>query len=142
MDTVNWLLIIALLIGIICVILWKQKREISDGKAAWWAALCEPKAYIMEDIEDYGVTERAANARAKLALHGNTLIHPENDIWVYVYRADPMTPTMDFELWYDTKLQEVQRRREQWRKQKAEWNSNAAKQAFGGQATYTATSAN
>jgi len=137
MDTTNWLLIIALLIGVICVILWKQKREIADGKAMWWATVSEPLDYVMDDIEDNGVTERAANARAKLRAHGNKLLTPETDVWEFVYRADPMTPTMDFSLWKDTTLLNIKQRREQWRKQKAEYNLAEAKSKFAGQSIHT-----
>lgn len=137
MDNGTWFLLVLLLVGVICVILWKQKREISDGVAMWWATVSEPLAYVMDDPEDFGVTARAANARAKLALHGNKLLSPNSDVWEYVYRADPMTPTMDFALWRDTTLLHIKQRTEQWRKQKAEWNLAEAKSHFAGQSVYT-----
>lgn len=137
MDTGTWLLLFALLIGIFAVYVWKQRREISDGKAMWWSTVCEPLAYVMDDPEDYAVTQRAENARAKLALHGNKLLNPETDVWDYVYRADPMTPTMDFSLWRDTTLLHIKQRTEAWRKQKAEYNLAEAKSKFAGQSVFT-----
>lgn len=126
----------ALLIGCFAVYVWKQRREISDGKAMWWATISEPLDYVMDDIEDTGVVERAQNARAKLALHGNKMLNPVTDVWEYVYRADPMTPTMDFSLWKDTTLLNIKQRKEAWRKQKTEWNQAESKSHFAGQSVH------
>ena len=110
-----------------------QRRKIADGKAMFWATVSEPIEYVMDDPEDYGVTTRAANARAKLVEHGNVFLNPETDIWEYVYSADPMFPTRDFSMWKDLVNQNVTKRREMWRKEKAGYNEGAAKERFAGQ---------
>ena len=133
MDTSTWLTLIALIIGIFCVVQWRQRRAISDGKAMWWATVSEPRAYISDDPFDDTVSERAANARALLKAHGNSYLNPETDVWEFVYAATPETPTRDFELWQDTVLHNIKLRREAWRQQKAQWNAEAAKQQFAGQ---------
>jgi hypothetical protein len=137
----NTILITLLFIGLFGAYIHAQRRKISDGKAMFWATVCEPIAYVMDDPEDYAVSERAANARAKLVDHGNVYLSPETDVWEYVYSADPATPTRDFALWQDLVVQNIRQRREAWRKQKAEWNGAAAKEQFAGQ-TYTQPSQN
>lgn len=139
MDTQNWLILIALIIGIFAVYVWKQRRAISDGKALWWATVSEPIAYISDDPFDETVTERSANARALLEAHGNGYLNRESDVWEYIYSATPQHPTRDFGLWQDLVLLEIIKRRESWRKQKAEWNADAAKSAFAGQSVFKHT---
>lgn len=141
MDNSTWLTLFALLIGCFAVYVWKTRREIADGKAAWWANVSEPRSFVSRHPFDETVSECAAEARALLAKHGNRLLNPEADVWEYVYGATPETPTRDFDLWEDTIRLAITRRREEWRKQKMEWNGEAAKVKFGGQ-TITQQSAN
>ena len=142
MDTGSWLSLIGLLIGLFGVYVWKQRREIADGKAMWWATVSEPIAYVSDDPFDETVTERAANACALLEAHGNGYLSRESDVWEYVYAATPQHPTRDFSLWQDLVLLEIIKRREQWRKQKMEWNGDAGKQQFAGQTIYQKPSEN
>lgn len=142
MDTGTWLTLFALLIGLFGVYVWKTRREISDGKALWWTIVCEPRAYISDDPYDMTVSERAANARKLLSEHGNAFLRPETDVWEYVYGSTPECPTRDFEQWQDWALANVIKRREEWRKQKAQYNQDAAKHFFSGQTIYDKTSQN
>lgn len=124
----------ALLIGLFATYVWRQRRTLADGKAMWWATVSEPRAYVSDDPFDDTVSQRAANARALLEAHGNKYLDPQRDVWEFVYAATPQTPTRDFELWQDTVYQEITKRREAWRQQKAGYNPGAAKQHFAGQA--------
>lgn len=124
----------ALLIGLFATYVWRQRRTLADGKAMWWATVSEPRAYVSDDPFDDTVSQRAANARTLLEAHGNKYLDPQRDVWEFVYAATPQTPTRDFELWQDTVFQEIQKRREAWRQQKAGYNQEAAKQHFAGQA--------
>jgi hypothetical protein len=142
MDTQTWIILLVLIIGIFAVYVWRQRREISDGKAMWWATVAEPIAYVSDDPFDETVTQRAENAKALLEAHGNGYLKPETDVWVYVYAATPQHPTRDFSLWQDLVLLEIIKRREAWRKQKLEWNGDAGKQHFAGQAVFTKTNQN
>ena len=134
---INELLIFLTCAGLFVAYIILQRRKIADGKAMFWATVSEPIEYVMDDPEDYGVTTRAANARAKLVEHGNVFLNPETDIWEYVYSADPMFPTRDFSMWKDLVNQNVTKRREMWRKEKAGYNEAAAKEQFAGQTQYT-----
>ena len=129
----NTILVALLLSTLFVAYIIMQRRKIADGKAMFWATVSEPIEYVMDDPEDYGVTARAANARAKLVEHGNVFLNPETDIWEYVYSADPMFPTRDFSMWKDLVNQNVTKRREMWRKEKAGYNEGAAKEQFAGQ---------
>ncbi len=129
----NTILLTLLFIGLFVVYVRSQNRKIADGKAMFWATISEPIAYVMDDPEDYAVTERAANARAKLVEHGNAYLNPNADVWEYVYSADPMTPTRDFAMWQDLVVQNIKQRKEAWRAQKIQYNGEAAKQQFAGQ---------
>lgn len=133
MDNETWSILLVLVVGGFATYLWRQKQVIRDGKALFWTVVCEPRAYISDDPYDATVAERAANARELLAVHGNVFLSPENDVWEYVYGATPETPTRDFEQWQDWSLANVLKRREEWRRQKAGYNHDAAKQHFGGQ---------
>ena len=142
MDTSTWLTLIALIIGVFGVYVWKQRKDIRDGKALWWATVSEPLYYVSDDPYDVTVTERAANARDLLEAHGNGYLNRENDVWEYVYSATPETPTRDFSQWQDWALLDVIKRREAWRQQKAGYNQRAAQERFGGQTIQTQPSAN
>lgn len=122
--------------------LYFKKRAIKDGKDLWWATVSEPLYYVSDDPFDDTVSERAANARKYLEVHGNGYLSRENDVWEYVYGATPECPTRDFSQWQDWALLNIIKRREAWRQQKAGWNAEAAKEKFGGQTTYNVTSAN
>ena len=135
----NTILLLLLVCGLFAVYVWSQRRAISDGKALWWATISEPLHYVSDDPDDDNVSVRAANARAKLAAHGNKYLNPEADVWEYVYSAMPQTATRDFAAWQDYVQLDVITRREAWRAQKVQWNSEAAKQQFGGQTQYTVT---
>jgi hypothetical protein len=129
----NTILLTLLFVGLAAVYIRSQRRQIADGKAMFWATVCEPIDYTMDDPEDEGVTARAANARAKLVEHGNVYLVPDRDVWEYVYAADPMFPTRDFSMWKDLVNQNIKQRREAWRQEKAGFNPDAAKVQFGGQ---------
>lgn len=129
----NEILLILLFIGLAVAYIRSQRRKVLDGKAMFWSNISEPIAYVMDDPEDYAVSERAANARAKLVEHGNAFLNPERDVWEYVYSADPMTPTRDFAIWQDLVVMNIKQRKEAWRAQKIQYNQEAAKQQFAGQ---------
>jgi len=133
MPNDTWFWLFMLVICILCVVIWRNRRTVSDGKALWWATVSEPIAYVSDDPFDETVTERAANARALLEEHGNQYLNQDTDVWEFVYAATPQTPTRDFSLWQDIVRLEIIKRREVWRQQKAEWNGQAAKEHFGGQ---------
>ena len=140
MNTQTWL--IALIVGVFAVYVWKQRRKVSDGKAFWWANVCEPIFYVSGDPFDETVTQRAATARALLEAHGNGYLNPETEVWEYVYSATPETATRDFSRWQDWVLLNVTRRREEWRQRKAENNQRAAEQMFAGQQIFSANGQN
>ncbi len=142
MDATTPYLLLALVVGIFAVYAWNQRREIRDGKALFWATVSEPLHYVSDDPDDEAVTMRAKAAREKLIAHGNRYLKPDADVWEYVYSATPETPTRDFSMWQDWAQQDVLKRRDAWRQQKAQWNADAAKQHFGGQTINTQPSAN
>ena len=130
---VNTALLFLLVIGIAAV--YFQRRKIQDADAMAWATAAEPFEVISRHHADTTVTTEAAYIREMLAAHGNKFLNPESDVWEYVYSADVLTTSRNFQVWKDLVLIDVQKRREMWRAQKMEWNQDAAKQQFGGQTT-------
>jgi len=129
----NQILLFGLLLGLFGAYVFSTRRKIADGMAFWWATVSEPIFYVSGDPFDETVSQRAANARALLAKHGNGYLNREPDVWEYVYSATPETTTRDFSQWQDWVLLDVIKRREAWRQKKAENNLNAAKQHLAGQ---------
>lgn len=148
MQTGDFILIIALLIGVFGVYVWKSQRAIADGEAFWYATVSEPIHFVSDTPFDKMVRDRADEARAKLKEHGNTNLKydsedpDKSDIWLYVYGATPECPTRDFGFWQDFVQLELLKRRAEWRQKKANWNKEAAQDRFGGQTTHTQTSSN
>ena len=114
--------------------LYLRRRKIQDADAMAWATAAEPFEVISRHHADTTVTTEAAYIREMLTAHGNKFLNPETDVWEYVYSADVLTTSRNFQVWKDLVLIDVQKRREMWRAQKMEWNKDAAKQQFGGQA--------
>lgn len=135
----NTLLILLLVIGIAAV--YFRNRKIQDADAMAWATAAEPFDVISRHHADTTVTECAAHIRAQLVAHGNKYLNPESDVWEYVYSADALTTSRNFQVWKDLVLIDVQKRRELWREQKRQWNADAAKQHFAGQTINTKPSA-
>ena len=113
-----------------------------DADALAWATASEPFFVMSRYHGDTTVSSEAAHIREQLKKYGNKRLDPETDVWEYVYGSDEKNPSRDFQVFCDLTLLEVVRRREEWRKQKAEYNPQAARQHFGGQTTYTVTNAN
>lgn len=122
--------------------LYLRRRKIQDADAMAWATAAEPFEVISRHHADTTVTTEAAYIREQLAAHGNKFLNPESDVWEYVYSADVLTTSRNFQVWKDLVLIDVQKRREMWRAQKMEWNKDAARQQFGGQTISVQPSAN
>lgn len=137
---INTALLFLLVIGIAAV--YFQRRKIQDADAMAWATAAEPFEVISRHHADTTVTTEAAYIREMLTAHGNKFLTPETDVWEYVYSADVLTTSRNFQVWKDLVLIDVQKRREMWRAQKMEWNKDAAKQQFGGQTINTQPSVN
>ncbi len=137
---INTLLI--LIMVIVLAALYFRNRKIQDADAMAWATAAEPFEVISRHHADTTVSECAAHIRAQLAAHGNKYLDPEKDVWEYVYSADALTTSRNFQVWKDLVLIDVQKRRELWREQKRQWNQDAAKVQFGGQTITTQQSAN
>ncbi len=136
----NEILLALLAIGLYLV--WSRRRAIQDADAMAWATAAEPFEVISRHHADTTVSECAAHIRAQLAAHGNKYLNPETDVWEYVYSADAITTSRNYQVWKDLVLHDVQKRREIWREQKRQWNQDAAKVQFGGQTITTQQSAN
>jgi len=136
----NEILLVLLAIGLYLV--WSRRRAIQDADAMAWATAAEPFEVISRHHADTTVSECAAHIRAQLAAHGNKYLNPETDVWEYVYSADAITTSRNYQVWKDLVLHDVQKRRELWREQKRQWNQDAAKVQFGGQTITTQQSAN
>lgn len=130
MDTTSYILLIALIVGVIYIIL--QKREAQNAEAFFWRTHAEPLSYIMDDPFDTTAAERAEYALSMLKKHGNPYL-TENDVWLEVYSASHENPTRDFGAWRELVLQSEIRKREAWRAQKVKWNPSAAQSIFTGQ---------
>lgn len=113
--------------------MYLRRRKIQDADAMAWATAAEPFEVISRHHADTTVTTEAEYIREQLAAHGNKFLNPDSDVWEYVYSADVLTTSRNFQVWKDLVLIDVQKRREMWRAQKMEWNKDAAKQQFGGQ---------
>jgi hypothetical protein len=137
---INTSLLFLLVIGIAAV--YFQRRKIQDADAMAWATAAEPFEVISRHHADTTVTTEAAYIREQLAAHGNKFLNPDSDVWEYVYSADVLTTSRNFQVWKDLVLIDVQKRREMWRAQKMEWNKDAAKAQFGGQTINTQPSSN
>ena len=137
---INTALLFLLVIGIAAV--YFQRRKIQDADAMAWATAAEPFEVISRHHADTTVTTEAAYIREQLAAHGNKFLNPDSDVWEYVYSADVLTTSRNFQVWKDLVLIDVQKRREMWRAQKMEWNKDAAKAQFGGQTINTQPSSN
>ncbi len=129
------------------IVLWGasiylRRRKIQDADAMAWATAAEPFEVISRHHADTTVTTEAAYIREQLAAHGNKFLNPDSDVWEYVYSADVLTTSRNFQVWKDLVLIDVQKRREMWRAQKMEWNKDAALQQFGGQTINTQPSVN
>ena len=122
--------------------LYLRRRKIQDADAMAWATAAEPFEVISRHHADTTVTTEAAYIREQLAAHGNKFLNPDSDVWEYVYSADVLTTSRNFQVWKDLVLIDVQKRREMWRAQKMEWNKDAAKAQFGGQTINTQPSSN
>lgn len=122
--------------------LYLRRRKIQDADAMAWATAAEPFEVISRHHADTTVTTEAAYIREQLAAHGNKFLNPDSDVWEYVFSADVLTTSRNFQVWKDLVLIDVQKRREMWRAQKMEWNKDAAKQQFGGQTINTQPSVN
>jgi len=119
------------------VFVWLNRRHIDDAKAAFWANVKEPIIYLSQDIDDDGVLERVANARAKLAKHGNVYLRAE-DVHFFVFGSDKDNAAWDFEAWRDMRLQQAIDIRRAFRELKARQmgdskNEFGAAEMFGGQ---------
>ena len=136
----NEILLALLAIGLYLV--WSRRRAIQDADAMAWATAAEPFEVISRHHADTTVRVCAAHIRAQLAAHGNKYLNPETDVWEYVYSADAITTSRNYQVWKDLVLHDVQKRRELWREQKRQWNQDAAKVQFGGQTITTQQSAN
>lgn len=132
MDT-NTILLFLLLFGLFAAYILRNRRKIQDADAMAWATAAEPFVVISRHHADTTVTETAAYMRAQLTAHGNRYLNPETDVWEYVYSADALTTSRNFQTWLDLVLIDSQRRREAWREQKRQWNPDAAKAHFAGQ---------
>lgn len=137
---INTILLILLVIGVAAV--YFQRRKIQDADAMAWATAAEPFEVISRHHADTTVTTEAAYIREQLKAHGNKFLNPDLDVWEYVYSADVLTTSRNFQVWKDLVLIDVQKRREAWRAQKMEWNASAAKQHFAGQTITVQHSAN
>lgn len=104
-----------------------------------WATAAEPFDVFSRHHADTTVTSEAAHIREQLKSHGNKYLDPETDVWEYVYSADSLTTSRNFQVWKDLVLIDIQKRREMWREQKRQWNEAAAKSHFGGQVIYKHT---
>jgi len=129
------------------IVLWGasiylRRRKIQDADAMAWATAAEPFEVISRHHADTTVTTEAAYIREQLAAHGNKFLNPETDVWEYVFSADVLTTSRNYQVWKDLVLIDVQKRREMWRAQKMEWNKDAALQQFGGQTINTQPSVN
>ena len=122
--------------------MYLRRRKIQDADAMAWATAAEPFEVISRHHADTTVTTEAAYIREQLAAHGNKFLNPDSDVWEYVYSADVLTTSRNFQVWKDLVLIDVQKRREMWRAQKMEWNKDAARQQFGGQTINTQPSVN
>ena len=122
--------------------LYLRRRKIQDADAMAWATAAEPFEVISRHHADTTVTTEAAYIREQLAAHGNKFLNTETDVWEYVYSADELTTSRNFQVWKDLVLIDVQKRREMWRAQKMEWNKDAAKVQFAGQTITAQPSAN
>lgn len=122
--------------------MYLRRRKIQDADAMAWATAAEPFEVISRHHADTTVTTEAAYIREQLAAHGNKFLNPDSDVWEYVYSADVLTTSRNFQVWKDLVLIDVQKRREMWRAQKMEWNQDAARQQFAGQTISTQPSAN
>lgn len=122
--------------------MYLRRRKIQDADAMAWATAAEPFEVISRHHADTTVTTEAAYIREQLAAHGNKFLNPDSDVWEYVYSADVLTTSRNFQVWKDLVLIDVQKRREMWRAQKMEWNKDAALQQFGGQTINTQPSVN
>lgn len=131
--SIDTILILLLLAGIAGAYVWMQRRAIQDANAMAWATAAEPFEVISRHHADTTVSSEAAYIREQLKAHGNKYLNPEWDVWEYVYSADTLTTSRDFQVWKDLVLIDVQKRREAWRAQKLQWNADAAKVQFGGQ---------
>ena len=107
-----------------------------------WATAAEPFEVISRHHADTTVTTEAAYIREQLTAHGNKFLNPDSDVWEYVYSADTLTTSRNFQVWKDHVLIDVLKRREMWRAQKLEWNQDAARVQFAGQTINTKLSAN
>lgn len=142
-------LLFALVIGMFGVYVWHQKRALMDAEALFWATVSEPFFVISRHPKDETAATEAAHIREMLRKHGNARLdytgtpeNPDGDVWVYIYGSEQKNTSRDFQLFCDLTLLEVVKRREEWRKQKAEYNPQAARQHFGGQTVYTQINAN
>ena len=133
MDTNSTILLILLLCGLFAAYVWNNRRAIANADAMAWATAAEPFEVISRHHADTTVSSEATNIRQQLKAHGNKYLDPETDVWEYVYSADALTTSRDFQVWKDLVLIDVQKRREAWREQKRQYNQNAAKVHFAGQ---------
>lgn len=122
--------------------IYLRRRKIQDADAMAWTTAAEPFEVISRHHADTTVTTEAAYIREQLKAHGNKFLNSETDVWEYVYSADVLTTSRNFQVWKDLVLIDVQKRREMWRAQKMEWNKDAARQQFAGQTITAQPSAN
>ncbi len=130
--TLNLLVLMAGGVGAYLFFKWQHQRWIDDQTAAFWSNVREPLCYRSQDIEDEGVVERAANAKKKLALHGNRYIGA-NDVFFWVYRSDKDDATADFMAWADLRDGEAQQIRKAFREAKARQMADAGNPTGGAQ---------
>lgn len=141
----NTILLFLLMGGIFAVYVWIKNREVQDADAKCWAMASEPFVVVSRYHNDPSVSKDAAYIRSMLEKHGNVLLkNPatggyEHAVIEEVFSASTLTSSRDFNVFLDATMLYAIRTREAWRAQKVQWNSEAAKQQFGGQTQYTVT---
>lgn len=128
--TISFILVIAILAGIIGWMIWSAKREISDAQAMFWASVSEPLFFISRHAFDFEVVAMANDARAKLTEHGNRWLDPENDVRCWVYGSDISNPSRDFATFQELALKRALIEMEAFRVQKTAYSQKAAHVQF------------
>ena len=125
-----FILVIAILAGIIAWMIWSAKREISDANAMFWASYSQPLFYISRTPFDESVLAQAEEAKVNLLKYGNKWINPETDIFCWVYRSDISNPSGDFAIWDELATKRKEQAIEAFRVQKTAYSQKAAHVQF------------
>ena len=100
-------LVTAVGIASYCLAMWAMKKQGENAEAAFWSNVKHPLFYEMPDATDVSREETVAQYERALAMlekHGNAWLgrnrnERENNVFLWIWAADPQNTTVDFEMW-------------------------------------------